>query len=172
MMPGDNAPPLHPHCRCSTSAYEDNEEYEAWLDHLEKGGTTEEWNKSGKAAWQKQKILTKYGNHAKSKLSKIGIQFFASRDKQYGKKIGKHARDFGLDPSKPEDREKVKAIISDIIDNHDVVKIGFWRGQTEDVLFYIKGNDVVICKQNGEFVTVMGGGADNARVKNARNKKV
>lgn len=45
MMPGDNAPPLHPHCRCSTSAYEDNEEYEAWLDYLEQGGTTDEWNK-------------------------------------------------------------------------------------------------------------------------------
>lgn len=78
MMPGDNAPPLHPHCRCSTSAYEDSDEYEAWLDHLEKGGTTEEWNKTGKVAWQKQKILTKYGNRDKSKLSKIGIQFFAN----------------------------------------------------------------------------------------------
>lgn len=50
MMPGDNAPPVHPHCRCSTSAYEDSEEYEAWLDFLAGGGTTEEWNvKTGKA---------------------------------------------------------------------------------------------------------------------------
>lgn len=45
MMPGENAPPLHPHCRCSTAAWEDDAEYEAWLDYLEKGGTTEEWNK-------------------------------------------------------------------------------------------------------------------------------
>lgn len=45
MMPGENAPPMHPHCRCSTSAYEDSEEYEAWLDHLANGGTTEQWNK-------------------------------------------------------------------------------------------------------------------------------
>ena len=45
MMPGKNAPPMHPNCRCSTSAYEDSEEYEKWLEHLEKGGTTEEWNK-------------------------------------------------------------------------------------------------------------------------------
>lgn len=43
MMPGENAPPMHPNCRCSIAAYEDSEEYEAWLDHLEKGGTTEEW---------------------------------------------------------------------------------------------------------------------------------
>ena len=45
MMPGLNAPPMHPHCRCSTAAYEDSKEYENWLDHLDKGGTTEEWNK-------------------------------------------------------------------------------------------------------------------------------
>lgn len=44
MMPGTNAPPMHPHCRCSTAAWEDSEEYEAWLDYLDKGGTTEEWN--------------------------------------------------------------------------------------------------------------------------------
>ena len=43
MMPGKNAPPMHPNCRCSVSAYEDNAEYEAWLDFLDKGGTTEEW---------------------------------------------------------------------------------------------------------------------------------
>ena len=38
MMPGTNAPPMHPNCRCSTSAYEDSEAYEAWLDYLDKGG--------------------------------------------------------------------------------------------------------------------------------------
>lgn len=45
MMPGENAAPMHPHCRCSTAAYEDSDEYEAWLDYLDKGGTTEEWEK-------------------------------------------------------------------------------------------------------------------------------
>ena len=44
MMPGENAPPMHPNCRCSTAAYDDDKEYEAWLDYLDKGGTTEEWN--------------------------------------------------------------------------------------------------------------------------------
>ena len=43
MIPGKNAPPMHPNCRCSVSAYEDDAEYEAWLDFLDKGGTTEEW---------------------------------------------------------------------------------------------------------------------------------
>lgn len=48
MMPGKNAPPMHPWCRCSTAAYDDDDEYEAWLDFLDKGGTTEEWNKRKK----------------------------------------------------------------------------------------------------------------------------
>lgn len=43
MMPGTNAPPMHPNCRCSTAAHMDDEEYEEWLDFLDKGGTTEEW---------------------------------------------------------------------------------------------------------------------------------
>ena len=44
MMPGKNASPMHPRCRCSAAAHEDSEDYEAWLDFLDKGGTTEEWN--------------------------------------------------------------------------------------------------------------------------------
>lgn len=31
MMPGDNAPPMHPLCRCSTAAYIDDKSYEEWL---------------------------------------------------------------------------------------------------------------------------------------------
>lgn len=46
MMPGTNAPPIHPNCRCSTAAYQDSAEYEAWLDFLDKGGSTEEWQNS------------------------------------------------------------------------------------------------------------------------------
>lgn len=46
MMPGENAPPMHPHCRCSTAAWSDRKEYDEWLDFLDKGGTTEEYNKA------------------------------------------------------------------------------------------------------------------------------
>ena len=45
MMPGKNAAPMHPRCRCSSSAYSDRAEYEEWLDFLANGGTTEEYNK-------------------------------------------------------------------------------------------------------------------------------
>ncbi len=65
----------------------------------------------------------------------------------------------------------MEKIIDDIYVNHDEsVKIGQWRGQKDEVLFYIKGEDVVITKQNGEFVTILRGGKSNVRVKNARER--
>ena len=44
MMPGENAPPMHPHCRCSTAAWEDSKEYEEWLDYLDKGGSSKSFD--------------------------------------------------------------------------------------------------------------------------------
>ena len=35
MMPGENAPPMHPNCRCSTSAYMDREAFDRWLEKQE-----------------------------------------------------------------------------------------------------------------------------------------
>lgn len=35
MMPGENAAPLHPNCRCSVAAYDDGEEYQKWLKEVE-----------------------------------------------------------------------------------------------------------------------------------------
>ena len=44
MMPGDNAPPIHPNCRCSVSAYIDDDSYNEWLDmYKEHGLSYEEW---------------------------------------------------------------------------------------------------------------------------------
>jgi len=37
MLPGENAPPMHPNCRCSTSAYMDEEEFEKWINGKERG---------------------------------------------------------------------------------------------------------------------------------------
>ena len=59
MLSGTNAPPMHPRCKCSTSAYEDSEDYEEWLDFLDKGGTTEEWNRS-RAFAEKEESKRKY----------------------------------------------------------------------------------------------------------------
>ena len=93
MMPGENAPPMHPHCRCSTAAYSDRKEYEEWLDYLDKGGTTEEYNKmkaqqaakvnsSSTSGAAKSSIMGSAagGSQAKPKLAKISPQFFAEKD--------------------------------------------------------------------------------------------
>lgn len=45
MMPGENAAPIHAHCRCSVAAHEDSKEFEEWLEFLANGGTTEEYNR-------------------------------------------------------------------------------------------------------------------------------
>lgn len=71
MMPGTNAPPMHPNCRCSIAAHEDDEEYEAWLDFLDKGGTTEEWNRLKKLSNIKLMDSTdKWAKEAKMELLK------------------------------------------------------------------------------------------------------
>ena len=70
MMPGTNAAPMHPHCRCSQAPYEDNKEYEAWLDYLDKGGTTEDWNNGAKAVWKNKKRHDKNVKKSESEESK------------------------------------------------------------------------------------------------------
>lgn len=50
MMPGENAPPMHPNCRCSVAAYMDSEEYEEWLEtYKEHGMSYEEWKQLKRA---------------------------------------------------------------------------------------------------------------------------
>lgn len=93
-------------------------------------------------------------------------------DAQFGKKIGKHTSDFGMDPSNNEDREAMRTIIKNIADHADERFYGEWRGQEYPVLFHVKGDDVVIESKNGEFVTILKGGTTNARVENARKRKV
>lgn len=46
MQPGLNAPPMHPNCKCSTSAYMDREAFDKWLDSGAADGLNwDEWNK-------------------------------------------------------------------------------------------------------------------------------
>lgn len=49
MAPGENAPPLHPNCRCSTAAHIDDKEYEDWLSrYKEHGMSFREWRETRK----------------------------------------------------------------------------------------------------------------------------
>lgn len=106
----------------------------------------------------------------KSGKMDIGLQYFASTGKQFGHKVGKHASDFGLNPSSAEDRVKFLDIINDIVDNATEIRIGEWRMQEGECIFYIKGNDVVVHNSKDEFVTILKGGISNERIKNARKR--
>lgn len=71
MMPGENAPPMHPNCKCSTVAHMDREEYNAWMDFQDKGGTTEEWNKrKGKKQLRSMKLSMPEEVYKKSGMNK------------------------------------------------------------------------------------------------------
>ena len=111
-------------------------------------------------------------SQGKSGIIKTGTKTFSVDDKQFGKKVGKHATDYGLDASSKEDRVVFYTIIQDILDHATEHRIGAWRGQAGEVVFHIKGEDVVITSQSGEFITILKGGINNARVKNARNREV
>lgn len=92
-------------------------------------------------------------------------------DKQFGKKIGKHTKEYGLNPRSPADRQKMRHIILDIADNADEIREGKWRLQEGDCQFYIKGSDVVVAKGK-EFITILKEGVNNERIKNARKREI
>lgn len=62
MMPGENAPPMHPNCHCSTAAYMDNEAYEEWLNSYQEHGLNfEDW----KASKESEKLVDKLSKYEK-----------------------------------------------------------------------------------------------------------
>lgn len=108
MMPGKNAPPMHPHCRCSIAAHEDSEEYEAWLDYLDKGGTTEEWNKK-----KKIKMASKETAKWASKGQKISNEDY--------KKLMQYARGKGIELSGFKQFDGDIQTVLDLVDDADMV---------------------------------------------------
>ncbi|GAB7040161.1 hypothetical protein JCM9533A_40110 [Catenuloplanes niger JCM 9533] len=78
-------------------------------------------------------------------------------DRQFGKKWGKHAKDYGLDPSDPEARRWFEERIHTVHATPDEVRVGPWnpqRGGGTDYQFYRQGNDLLITKGDGSFVTM------------------
>lgn len=96
------------------------------------------------------------------------------KDKQFGKKVGKHAEDFGLDAGNPDSRNWVRNKINDIFENPTQVREGEWRGlgpiqesgnnAPGTARFYIQGNDVVVTDLDGNFVTILKDGISNGRI--------
>ena len=86
-------------------------------------------------------------------------------DSQFGKKVGKHAEDFGLNPSNPESRYLIRNRINEIFIHKTEIRQGLWRGQGKtlpnganasgQVYFYIQDKDVVVTDLNGNFITII-----------------
>lgn len=92
--------------------------------------------------------------------------------KQFGKKAGKHLIDYGLDPASDSDREILLKKIHHIFQNADERCYGEWRHQEYPVIFHILQEDVVVEDKNGNFITILKGGIENERVKNARKQQI
>lgn len=185
MYPGDFGDPAEDcNCRCQSLQRArwalDEEELQTLKDRaeffgLDKTESFEEFQKKyikateieSKSSDIYRKLLE---NSDKSGIIEVGASALSVDDKQFGKKVGKHAADFGLDPASAEDRAAFLGIVQDIILNSTEQRIGAWRGQVDEVIFHIKGDDVVITDQSGRFITILKGGINNERVKNARRR--
>ena len=158
MQVGVNFPPLHPYCRCQIAPAVDD--WDAWQqkqEELARQKATEDARENWGGVGAKKAVKRK---------TKMSGSIVATNH-QLGKKIGKHAKDWGLDPSDSDDRNKLQSIIEDIIDNADKVSQGNWRGQPNPCTFYEHDGNLVIVNANNEFVTVMKGGAINVRYQSA-----
>ena len=87
-------------------------------------------------------------------------------ERQLGRKIGKHAADFGLNPANPVHRAQLRGLIAEITTAPDRVVEGTFRGQGA-VKFFIKGEDVVVTTPTEDFVTILKGGVHNPAVQRA-----
>jgi hypothetical protein len=76
---------------------------------------------------------------------------------QFGKKWGKHSHDYGLDPADPASRQWFQNRAAEVHDSPDDVRVGPYNpngGGGSDYVFFRQGNDLVIMKPNGDFVTM------------------
>lgn len=106
------------------------------------------------------------------RFRKAPVLPFTVDRKQLGKKLGKHVKDFGGDPSNSADRQRVTELIYDIGENPEKVVNGTFAGQGANgargpVQFRIKGDDVVVTSPDGGFVTILKEGTNNTSVRSA-----
>lgn len=76
---------------------------------------------------------------------------------QFGKKWGKHAQDYGLNPGDASARQLFRDKIAEVRGSHDEVRQGPWNpanGGGNDYFFYRRGSDLLVTKGDGQFVTM------------------
>jgi len=101
------------------------------------------------------------GEQKNGKIEQTGTLTIS--DAQFGKKAGSHMREWGLDPSSSDDRDVFRATIDGIVQSAEEAREFEFRGQSDLVIGYIKGNDVVVTKKDGEFITILKDGISNKR---------
>ncbi|MEV5767661.1 polymorphic toxin-type HINT domain-containing protein [Micromonospora sp. NPDC052213] len=77
--------------------------------------------------------------------------------KQFGDKWGSHSKEYKLDPGDPAAREWFRKRIHEVRNESDEVRQGPYnpqRGGADDYWFYRKGDDLLITKGDGTFVTM------------------
>ena len=73
--------------------------------------------------------------------------------KRFGKKVGQHMKELGLNPAFMEERLKYKEIINDTIKDAGKIKRGFYTKQEPDAICYEKNEILVLTRSNGEIIT-------------------
>jgi filamentous hemagglutinin len=141
---------------------------------LVKGDVVEASKLINKASDEVSGYLPKAGHISLPNSGNGSNAAFSINNAQLGKKLGKHVEDFGGSASNAADRQRVLEVIKDIGNNPDKVIAGKFAGQgvgsgasRGDVFFRIKGNDVVVTKPDGSFITILKNGVNNTSVKNA-----
>jgi len=101
---------------------------------------------------------------------KLNLPEMKIDDNQFGRKVGKHAEDYGLDPKKTESRQWIKSHIKDIRNHPDEIRKGTWNGLGDGppnargrghAIFFRKGEDVIVTDVQGNFVTILKDGVNN-----------
>lgn len=108
MMPGENAPPMHPNCHCSTCAYLgeesyfDEESYNQWLDtYKEHRLNYKEWQEK-QTGTGRNGIMNMYLKDVKKKQGKEGVAVldsYTALPRKLQKAFEKVRFDFGYDAS-------------------------------------------------------------------------
>lgn len=182
--PGKNFPPMHPNCRSTTIAVLDRE----WLATVTRkaidpitGETITLPPNTSYKGWYKM-LVDKHGEEtlrsakktSANRVDKSKDRHIIITDKQIGHKGGKHLQDWGLDPTNAEDRKRFREITIDIVRNYDELRRVQWYQdaktgrRTVYVNAYIKGDDVVLVRDNNEYVTTMKGGKANKLVQKGK----
>ena len=85
---------------------------------------------------------------------------------QFGTKWGKHASDYGLDAGDSAARAAWKSRIRDVHLNPDEVRLG-QHGVYDEAFMFSQGEDLLITRTDGTFVSMYPGGSTSSWFKGA-----